>query len=165
MLLLIALGNQWQRYILAYVNAVDVTKYDSKFAIGKEYAPDWKDTYGVLSGLAFTGPFAILGVFAGIVSDNVNRKLIVVICGCAWSACTLVSGIFDSFTLFIIMRCLLGLFEAFMNPTAYSLIADYYPPSMRTRAASVFNLAIYFGGAMSSLSSIIIYQFGWRAGY
>jgi MFS family permease len=50
------------------------------------------------------------------------------------------------------MRCLLGIFEAFMNPTAYSLIADYYPPSMRARAAAVFNLAIYFGGAMSSLS-------------
>lgn len=41
-ILLIALGNQWQRYILAYVNAVDDKKYDSKYAIAREYGEQWK---------------------------------------------------------------------------------------------------------------------------
>ena len=52
-----------------------------------------------------------------------------------------------------------------MNPAAYSVIADYFPPEKRTRANSIFNLAIYFGGAMASVSQILISYKGWRFCY
>lgn len=52
-----------------------------------------------------------------------------------------------------------------MNPTAYSMIADYFPPEKRTFANAVFGLAIYFGGAMASLSTILVTSVGWRFTY
>ena len=63
------------------------------------------------------------------------------------------------------MRGLTGFFQAFLNPAAYSIIADYFPPHLRTRASAIFNLGIYFGGAMASISQIMISNLGWRLTY
>ena len=82
----------------------------------------------MLSGLAFTSSFAIFGIFGGVVSDKVNRKwLIVLLCIC-WSASTFLSGFINNFYVFAILRFVLGLFEAFFNPAAYSIISDYFHP-------------------------------------
>jgi MFS family permease len=53
------------------------------------------------------------------------------------------------------------LFEAVFNPSAYSVIADLFPPADRGTANSIFNMGIYFGGALSSLSALMILEFGW----
>ena len=60
---------------------------------------------------------------------------------------------------------MLGFFEAFCGPPAYSLIADYFPPEIRTTAIAVYNLGIYIGNALSSLIVILIEAFGWRLAY
>jgi MFS family permease len=152
------MGNQWQRYTLAYAYGYTGTgdqKGDPKFEIVTTY-PDLKDYYGVLSGLAFTGSFAVAGIFAGVISDKVNRKIFIAICCVLWSACTFFTGLLDSFALLFVFRFLLGLFESAFNPCAYSIIADYFPPSHRGTANSILNLGIYFGGALSSLATLLI---------
>lgn len=102
---------------------------DETTEIAYEYRDyHWKDMFGVLAGPAFTITFAVMGIFGGVTSDNVNRKLIIIVCSLAWSTCTLLSGIIHNFWIFFLLRILMGLFQAFMNPTAYSIIADYYPP-------------------------------------
>ena len=62
-------------------------------------------------------------------------------------------------------RMMLGAFEAFCGPPAYSLIADYFPPEIRTTAIAIYNLGIYIGNALSSLIVILIEKFGWRKAY
>lgn len=161
----IALGNQWQRYVLAYANGEGTAKNDPKTEIATEYGEYWEKYYGYLAGLAFTMTFSICGIFGGVLSDMFNRKLIIIICSIGWSACTLLSGWIDNFWAFLVMRVLLGIFQAFMNPASYSIIADYFPPEKRTLANSIFNAAIYFGGAMASLSQIMISYKGWRFTY
>lgn len=118
-----------------------------------------------MSGLAFTISFSIFGIFGGITADKINRKLLIIVCSIGWSVCTLLSGIITNFWGFFIMRMTTGIFQAFLNPAAYSVIADYFPPDKRTFANSIFNLAIYFGGAMASLSGIFINLQGWRFTY
>lgn len=115
--------------------------------------------------MAFTFTFAVFGIFGGVTSDYLDRKMIIVVCSIGWSLCTLFSGIIPSFWVFFLMRVLLGIFQAFMNPAAYSMIADYFPPTKRTRASSVYNIAIYFGGGMASLSQVIIENKGWKFCY
>lgn len=165
MILLIALGNQWQRYVISYANGQLTTLNDPKIEIATDYKEFWSDYYGILSGLAFTFTFSIFGIFGGVTADMFNRKMIIIICSICWSACTLLSGLIKNFWVFFVMRVLLGIFQAFLNPAAYSIIADYYPPEKRTFANSIFNLAIYFGGAMASVSGIIISTQGWRFCY
>ena len=82
-----------------------------------------------------------------------------------WSTCTLFTGLINSFPLLFVMRFGLGIFESAFNPCAYSIISDLFAPSYRTTANSVFNLGIYFGGALASLSTLMITSLGWRKTY
>lgn len=123
-----------------------------KYEIAWEYRAYWDDYYGILSGLAFTFTFAVFGIFGGVTADNFDRKAIIIVASLCWSVCTLLSGVIPSFWVFFLMRVLLGFFQSFLNPAAYSMIADYFPPEKRTRASSIYNLAIYLGGAMASIS-------------
>jgi MFS family permease len=107
----------------------------------------------------------VFGIFGGVTADNIDRKAIIIVASLCWSTCTLLSGTIVRFWVFFFMRVLLGFFQAFMNPTAYSMIADYFPADKRTRASSIFNLAIYLGGAMAAISSILITRLGWRSCY
>ena len=59
----------------------------------------------------------------------------------------------------------LGFFEAFIGPSAYSLIGDYFPPEIRTTAIGCYAFGIYIGVALSSLIVIMITYLGWRLAY
>jgi MFS family permease len=63
------------------------------------------------------------------------------------------------------MRVLLGVFTAACNPPALGLIRDYFPPNSRTLANSVFLASDYLGCCFSSLSIILIENYGWREDY
>jgi len=41
-------------------------------------------------------------------------------------------------------------------------MADYFHPKNRTKATSIYSLGIYLGGALSSLTGVIIGGAGWR---
>lgn len=82
-----------------------------------------------------------------------------------WSASTFLTGAIDNFWLFFLFRFLLGVFEAAFNPCAYGIISDYFHPQYRTTANSLYNGAIYLGGALSSLATIMIEGLGWRGTY
>ena len=56
----------------------------------------------------------------------------------------------------VIARLGLGLFQSAMGSSAYSLIADYFPPEKRTFANSIYSLGIYIGQSLSSLTIILI---------
>lgn len=137
---------------------------DGKHDINQEY-PDLVKWYGILSGLAFTASFAVFGIFGGVVADRAPRAILIGIACMLWSACTLLTGIVNSFFALFAFRFLLGFFEAFFNPCSYSLIADCFHPDYRTTANSLFNSGIYLGGALASLTTLIIVHAGWRAAY
>jgi MFS family permease len=150
---------------LSYVNAFNEPGKDgSYYRIGEEY-PNFSKYYGQLSGPYFTLMYAILGIFGGALSDRVNRKLILGVACVLWSLTTLLSGIIDSFGAYCAFRVLLGIFEAPFNPCAYSVISDYFHPEYRTTANSIYNTAIYLGGGLSSLGSLMIGRVGWRNTY
>jgi len=118
-----------------------------------------------LAGPAFGIAFATFGIYAGYLSDNYNRKKILVGASFIWSTCTFLSGTIESFPVLVVLRFFLAVFESAFGPLAYSLIADLFHPNKRTLAAAIFNLGIYFGGALASLSTILVLQVGWKWTY
>jgi len=62
-------------------------------------------------------------------------------------------------------RMLLGVFESFAPPAAYSLVADYFPPEKRTTANAVLSLGIFVGAGLASITIIMIGSVGWRRTY
>ena len=65
----------------------------------------------------------------------------------------------------MISRFLFGGISSAINPLLYSVTADYFPPEKRSFANSVISSANYIGIAISSLTILIIKNFGWRMGY
>jgi MFS family permease len=60
---------------------------------------------------------------------------------------------------------MLGVFEAFAAPAAYSMIPDYFPPQGRAMANAILALGAVLGESFASLSTILINLFGWRETY
>ena len=136
-------------------------KYEIKYAI-----PGFTDAkYGYVAGPLFSLCFGTLVLFTGSFSDNFTRRYLL---GCAaifWSLTSLGMSFSNTFSAVCCYRLLLGVFESFCAPAAYSLIADYFPPEKRTIANAYFSGCIFVGASLSSLSAIMIGTYGWRFTY
>ena len=124
-----------------------------------------KSIFGFASGFAFTAFFSIVVLFSGVASDNCSRRMLLGVAGILWSATSITTAFSKTVTEVVASRMMLGFFEAFCGPPAYSLIADYFPPEIRTTAIAIYNLGIYIGNALSSLILVMIEAFGWRKAY
>jgi MFS family permease len=168
-ILLINIGSQWQRFAIAYVKGFEGDPLshehdNSHYEIDKEF-PQFNDYYGFVSGPLFLLPMAISGIFMGILIDRYNRKCLLVFFSLVWSSATFFTGYLKSFPALFVMRFLLGVAESVCNPAAYSLIREYFPPSHRATANAIYSSGIYVGTAISSISIIIINEFGWRGSF
>jgi MFS family permease len=83
---------------------------DEDYAIQKSYPELTSDVYGLLSGLAFTLPLSVCGIFAGVLSDKINRRILMGIACILWSTCTLLTGLINSFPILFVCRFGLGIF-------------------------------------------------------
>ena len=136
-------------------------KATAYYDVKKAY-PDVHNWYGALSGLLFALPLSIFSIVMGVASDKVSRKMILCIGCILWSGITILTGWINNFPMFVVLRVLLGIACAFCNPAAYSLIRDYFPPTRRGTANSIYSSGIYIGNALSSASISLIAGFGWR---
>ena len=98
-------------------------------------------------------------------SDKVNRKVILGIGCIIWSGISILTGYINNFYVFVGLRVALGIACATCNPPAYSLIRDYFPPTRRATANSIYSSGIYIGNALSSLSISLISDYGWRSDF
>ena len=121
--------------------------------------------FGLIASFVFSSSYSTLGVYSGVLSSKVNRKMLLGISIILWSATTFFAGALNSFFFFCFMRFCLGAFESACNPASYSLISDYFPVSYRSTANAVETAGSYVGGGLSSLCVILISKYGWRAMY
>ena len=64
-----------------------------------------------------------------------------------------------------LFRFIHGAVSSAINPLAFSLVSDYFPPEKRTTANSILGGANFVGIALSSMTILLIQQVGWRASY
>mmetsp|Transcript_10078 Transcript_10078/g.16995 ORF Transcript_10078/g.16995 Transcript_10078/m.16995 type:complete len:293 (+) Transcript_10078:473-1351(+) len=158
---------QWHRKGLTYAygyTGLDFAANNAIYEISTAY-PQLKSWYGLLAGLVYTIPYSFFGLIAGKISDNVNRKLYLGIVVILASLTMGVSGFVNSFAVLAVMRVFHGMFNSASNPLSFSLIADYFPPSKRATANSIIQAGNYIGVGVSSLSILLISQYGWRVCY
>lgn len=158
---------QWHRKGLTYAygyTGLGAAAGNPVFEIATAY-PELKAWYGLLAGLIYTVPYSFFGLIAGKISDNVSRKLFLGIVVILASATMGISAVVDSFLVLSIMRVFHGMMNSASNPLSFSLIADYFPPNKRATANSIIQAGNYIGVGVSSLSILLISQFGWRTCY
>lgn len=103
---------------------------------------------GFLYGTAFAVFYAVFGIPLGRLADVWNRRSLIAIGLAFWSAMTAVSGLARSFLQLAIPRIGVGIGEASASPSAYSMLSDYFRPSLRATALAIYSSGIYIGAGL-----------------
>ena len=99
----------------------------------------------ILMGIAFTLFYTFLGLPAGRLADTSSRRRLAAVGIALWSLATSWCGLAKSYWQLFVGRVAVGVGEATLSPSAYSLIADYFPEKKRTTAMSVYSMGISIG--------------------
>jgi len=118
---------------------------------------------GLLGGTAFAMLYAFGGVAIARLSERVSRVDIIAAALVVWSALTVLCGTAGNFIQLFAMRAGVGVAEAGCTPPAHSLISDYFQPSRRTSALSIYSCGISFGYILAAVvGGYVAEHLGWR---
>lgn len=103
----------------------------------------------LLQGLAFGIFYTLLGIPIGRLADRRSRRGIIAIGITVWCLMTAACGLAKNFTQLFLARVGIGVGEATLNPSAYSLISDYFPRERRARPMSFYNMGVSLGAGVA----------------
>lgn len=106
---------------------------------------------GMLIGFGFVVFYSVLGLPFGSLADRSNRRNLILIGLVAWSAATSASGFAGGFATLMTMRALVGVGEATLSPSAYSTIADRFPPERLGLAVAIYATGVSVGGGLAMM--------------
>jgi len=118
---------------------------------------------GLLTGIAFSFFYALVGVPLSRWADRGDRVVLIAATTALWSVAVALSGMAHSFTQLLLIRILAAVGEAACLPAAFSMIADYFSRAERPRALAIY----YQGGTLSVLIGYLLggwlnQFYGWR---
>jgi MFS family permease len=106
---------------------------------------------GVLQGLAFAIFYTLLGFPLGWIADRYSRRNLIAAGVLFWSLMTAVCSLAMSFVSLFFARMGVGVGEATLGPSAFSLISDYFPKERLGSALSVYAMGIFIGSGMAMI--------------
>jgi MFS family permease len=99
----------------------------------------------LLQGLAFGIFYTLLGIPIGRLADHRSRRAIIATGITVWCLMTTACGLAKDFTQLFAARVGIGVGEATLNPSAFSLISDYFPREKRGRPMSFYGMGVSLG--------------------
>ena len=135
-------------YIFNFIDRtiINILTEPIKLTFGLE---DWQ--MGLLGGPAFAVLYTFIGIPIARGAERYNRVLIIASSVAIWSLFTALCGFAMSFLALFLFRVGVSIGEAGCTPPAQSLIADYFAPSRRATAVSVYALGVPLGGMLASV--------------
>lgn len=112
-----------------------------------------------LMGLAFAVFYTLFGIPLGRLADTRNRRTLVTLGIALWSVMTAGCGLVHQYWSLALMRMGVGVGEATLSPSAYSMIADSFRPERRSTAMSVYSMGIYVGSGLALVLGGAVAQF------
>lgn len=117
-------------------------------------------------GAVFTGALIVGAVFYplwGYLYDRYSRAKLISLASLIWGATTWFSAVAPTFPLFVATRASTGVDDS-SYPGLYSLIADYFPPSMRGKIYGLLELTMPLGYLIGMVMALMLGGLiGWRA--
>lgn len=118
--------------------------------------------FGILWTL-FTIGYMVCAVPIGAIADRYSRPKLFSFCIVVWSVATIASGLAQDKWVLYISRIFIGVGEAGCLVIGPAMISDLFDPSRRSRALSMFYLAMPLGGtAAFILAGVFIKVIDWR---
>lgn len=113
----------------------------------------------LLMGTTFAVFYTFFGIPLGRLADSWSRRWLVVLGMAFWSLMTAACGLTHRFWELALARMGVGVGEASLSPAAYSLIADYFPPTRRSTALGVYGMGIYLGSGLALILGGLVVKF------
>ncbi len=119
---------------------------------------------GLLQGLAFGIFYTLLGMPMGRIVDRGNRRNLVAAGIFLWSLMTATCAAARGFWTLFAARMGVGVGEATLSPSAFSLLSDYFPKERLGTALSIFSMGVFFGSGLALIvGGLVIGAVGsWR---
>lgn len=160
---------RYKGYLLGVLAVILAFNYKDRLAFGlvlQDIKADLSlsDTQlGLLTGIAFTLFYSLMGVPIARWADRGNRVAIIATCTALWSVAVALCGFAGGFVSLLLIRIVVAVGEAGCVPPAHSLIADHFTRAERPRAVSLF----YLGAPLSSIIGYLLAGwinelYGWR---
>jgi MFS family permease len=117
-----------------------------------------------LMGFSFALFYTIFGIPLGRLADSKSRRGIVAAGLVVWSIMSAGCGLAKNYWQLLAFRVGVGVGEASLSPSAYSMITDYFRPQRMALAISVYGAGIYIGSGMAFLLGAVVVQFATERG-
>ena len=105
----------------------------------------------LLQGMSFAIFYTLMGLPIGRLVDQRSRRGIITLGIFFWSAMTAVCGFAQSYWQLFMARMGVGVGEAALSPSAYSVIADIIPPRRLTLAIGIYGIGVFLGAGLAMI--------------
>jgi len=144
--------------LLAYILAFVDREVMSLLVKSIEASLRLSDTQmSLLLGGAFALLYTLLGIPIAWLADHFSRRWIVFAGVGLWSFMTCLCGFATSYWPLFAARVGVGVGEASLNPSALSLLKDYFPPSRIGLAIGLYTAGVSSGGGLANVIGGALY--------
>jgi len=141
------------RYALGVLTFINLLNYLDRYIVSG-VIPRIEETFGIDHAQAgalqtvFIVVYMLVAPLGGYLGDRYPRRWVLAVSIFIWSLATFGAGLATTYAVLLFSRAIVGVGEAGYGTVSPGLIADYFPFSERTRALSVFYVAIPVGAAL-----------------
>lgn len=142
-------------FMLAVLTAIFVLSFIDRSSLSLVVGPI-KREFGVddfqmslLLGASFVLFYSTISIPAGYLVDRFSRRGVIGWAVFAWSSMTVLCGLAKNYTHLFLCRAGIGIGEAALQPAAYSMIRDAFPPDRRGRAFGIYQMGPMVGVGFS----------------
>ncbi|HEY3832235.1 MAG TPA: MFS transporter [Acidimicrobiia bacterium] len=156
---------EWPMWVLGFVIMLDqIDQYIVRGAATQIQAAFHISDLGIGVLLsAFVVVNGIVTVPAGYLADRWNRTRTIGHTVVAWSGITMVTAAAGNFATLVGLRALLGFGQAVTEPSAASLLSDYYPTNERGKVFSNQQIMGFVGAGLGiAIGGSVAATLGWR---
>ncbi|MFR0713967.1 spinster family MFS transporter [Enterobacterales bacterium BD_CKDN230030183-1A_HGKHYDSX7] len=107
--------------------------------------------FSLLHGLAFSLFYAFMGMPIAYLADRFSRPRIIALGVIFWSIATAACGLSKNFVQMFLARIGVGVGEAALSPSAYSMFSDMFPKEKLGRAVGIYSIGSFVGGGVAFL--------------
>ena len=142
-------------YVLGLLTLANISSFLDRQILALLVAPIKRDMHlsdtqvSLLMGLSFAMFYTVFGIVIGRLADRASRRNIIMVGIAAWSVLTALCAGVKTYSQFFIARMGVGVGEATLSPSAYSMITDYFPKRKLGMAMSVFTMGIFLGSGLA----------------
>lgn len=154
----------YEWYVVAALTSLYTLSYIDRTILSLLIGPIKRDLgindtqVGLLTGVAFSVFYTLVGLPIGRLVDTKNRRNLIAAGLLVWCCFTSAGAATKSYATLFLARIGVGVGESSLSPAAYSVITDYFPKRLLGVAISVFYMGVFVGSSLALLVGGMIVQ-------